>query len=133
MASGIRLLCHLRTGLLTKKSRSRGTSGHLKVHHRRILETGSILVISDANRLSRLGPHDLRKAKNCPIRQSSSRSLELPLLGTLHGSVALLHLLYHIALPATYLRRYRELVTAIQVFDLTYVYDAIVRAQHGAI
>ena len=29
--------------------------------------------------------------------------------------------------------RYRELVTAIQVFDLTHVYDAIVRAQHGAI
>jgi hypothetical protein len=34
--------------------------------------------------------------------------------------------LYQIALPATHLRRYSGLVTAIQVFDLTHVYDAII-------
>jgi hypothetical protein len=41
--------------------------------------------------------------------------------------------LYQIALPATYLRRYSGLVTAIQVFDLTHVYDAIIPAQHRVI
>jgi hypothetical protein len=41
--------------------------------------------------------------------------------------------LYQIALPATHLRRYNGLVTAIQVFDLTHVYDAIIPAQHRVI
>jgi len=41
--------------------------------------------------------------------------------------------LYQIALPATHLRRYSGLVTAIQVFDLTHVYDAIISAQHRVI
>ena len=41
--------------------------------------------------------------------------------------------LYQIALPATHLRRYSGLVTAIQVFDLTHVYDAIILAQHRII
>ena len=44
-----------------------------------------------------------------------------------------LHPLYQIALPATHLRRYSGLVTAIQVFDLTHVYDAIISAQHRVI
>ena len=54
--------------------------------------------------------------------------------GTRYAKLILkMGVLYQIALPATHLRRYSGLVTAIQVFDLTHVYDAIISAQHRVI
>jgi hypothetical protein len=41
--------------------------------------------------------------------------------------------LYQIALPATYLRRRGGLVTAVQVSDLTHIFDVIIRAQSRVI
>ena len=40
--------------------------------------------------------------------------------------------LYQIALPATHLRRCGGLVTAVQAFDLTHVFDVIIPAQSQA-
>jgi|BarGraNGADG00212_1021973.scaffolds.fasta_scaffold07427_1 hypothetical protein len=51
----------------------------------------------------------------------------------LNDNLAQAAVLYQIALPATHLRRYSGLVTTIQVFELTHVYDAIISAQHRVI
>ena len=44
------------------------------------------------------------------------------------NKLAIFVILYQVALPATYLRRCGRLVTPVQVFDLTHVYDATIPA-----
>jgi hypothetical protein len=48
------------------------------------------------------------------------------------GTLAIMELLYQIALPATHLRRCGGLVTAVQAFDLTHVFDVIIPTQSQA-